>query len=288
MKRIKKIIASGMMIVLLAVTMIFTAAEIGVVYNNDPVLLEALGSGGGTVKPSKKANPIKVSGKTVKIQYKKLVKKNQTVSRANAISVSKAKGTVTYKKKSGNAKIVINKKGVITVKKGLKAGTYKFKVNVHASGNSSYKAATKVATVTIKVITSGNPIVVSGKSVTVEGDDLALGNVVIARKNAIEVKNAQGKVTYKKTGGVAMITVNAKNGNITVESGLAMGTYKVKVAVTAAGNKNYKKGTETAVVEITVTDVTPPPEEPPADDTPSDETPASDTPADDSSTDPAA
>ena len=41
--------------------------------------------------------------------------------------------------------------GNITVKKGLKKGTYKIKVNVTAAGNTTYKAVTKAVTVTIKV-----------------------------------------------------------------------------------------------------------------------------------------
>ena len=42
------------------------------------------------------------------------------------------------------------KTGKITVKKGLKKGTYKLKIKVNAAGNSAYKAARKTITVTIK------------------------------------------------------------------------------------------------------------------------------------------
>ncbi len=101
---------------------------------------------------AKKANTLKVRGKTVKINLTKLKKKNQTVSLKKAMTVSGAQGTVTYKKLKGNKKISVNKKnGKITVKKGLKKKTYKVTVQVKASGNSAYKAATKKATVTIKV-----------------------------------------------------------------------------------------------------------------------------------------
>ena len=66
--------------------------------------------------------------------------------------IKKGKGAISYKKASGNKKIIVNKKnGKITVKKGLKKGTYKVKVKVTAAGNSSYKAATKTVTVTVKV-----------------------------------------------------------------------------------------------------------------------------------------
>ena len=47
------------------------------------------------------------------------------------------------------------------------------------------------------------------------------------------------------------ITV-AKTGKITVKKGLKKGTYKVKLRVTAAGNKNYKKKAKTVVVKVRV------------------------------------
>lgn len=101
---------------------------------------------------AKKANTLTVKAKKPTVKYSKLKKKNQTVARKKAITVSNAQGTVTYAKSSGNKKITINKKtGKITVKKGLKKGTYKVKIKVKAAGNASYKAATKTVTVTIKV-----------------------------------------------------------------------------------------------------------------------------------------
>ena len=47
---------------------------------------------------------------------------------------------------------VNTKTGKITVKKGLKKGTYKVKVKVKAAGNANYKASKeKTVTVTVKV-----------------------------------------------------------------------------------------------------------------------------------------
>ncbi|MBQ9518113.1 MAG: cadherin repeat domain-containing protein [Eubacterium sp.] len=103
-------------------------------------------------KLAKKANPITAKGKTKTVKYATVKKKNVTVARKDAITVSKGKGTITYTKSSGNKKIVIDKKtGKITVKKGLKKGTYKVKVKVKAAGNATYKAKTVTVTVTIKV-----------------------------------------------------------------------------------------------------------------------------------------
>ena len=97
-------------------------------------------------------NTLKARGKTVNIKYKKLKKNNQTVKRSKAISVSGAKGTVSYRKISGNKKIKISKKnGRITVKKGLKKGKYKLKVRVTAAGKGAYLKKSKKVTVIVKV-----------------------------------------------------------------------------------------------------------------------------------------
>ena len=54
--------------------------------------------------------------------------------------------------KSFKKKFTVNKTtGNVTVKKGLKKGTYKVKIKVTAAGNDNYKEAIKPVTVTIKV-----------------------------------------------------------------------------------------------------------------------------------------
>ena len=103
------------------------------------------------VTVNKAANTIKVVAKKATVSAKVLAKKNKKLARSKVLSVSKAKGTVTYTKKSGNAKITIAKKtGKVTVKKGLKKGTYKVKVAVKAAGNANYKA--KTVTKTFKIV----------------------------------------------------------------------------------------------------------------------------------------
>jgi hypothetical protein len=102
-------------------------------------------------KKKKKDNPLKVSAVKATVKYSKLKKKNQTLKVEKVLKVTKAKGTVTYKKTDGNKKITIDKKsGKVTVKKGLKKGTYKVKIKVTAAGTTSYKSAYK--TVTVKVV----------------------------------------------------------------------------------------------------------------------------------------
>ena len=98
------------------------------------------------------ANTLKASGKTAEVKYSKLKKAKQTVKRSKAISVSGAKGTVTYTKLSGSKRISVNKKtGKITVKKGLKKGTYRLNIRVKAAGKGSYLPASKKVTVTVRV-----------------------------------------------------------------------------------------------------------------------------------------
>ncbi|MBR0412696.1 MAG: InlB B-repeat-containing protein [Eubacterium sp.] len=102
-------------------------------------------------KLEKKANPLKAGGKTVTVKYSNLKKKSQTIKQKDAFSVSNAQGKVTYKKANGNKNITVSSAGKVTVKKGLGRGTYNVKVKVTAAGNNTYKSATKIVTVTIKV-----------------------------------------------------------------------------------------------------------------------------------------
>lgn len=102
------------------------------------------------IKVIKKNNPMTVKSTNKTLKYTAVKKKAQTFK---VITVKGAKGTVTYTKKSGNSKITINKNtGKITVKKGLKKGTYTYKVNVKAAGNKEFGAVTKTVTIKIKIV----------------------------------------------------------------------------------------------------------------------------------------
>ena len=104
-------------------------------------------------KIKKAANPLNVKGKTASVKYKKLKKKAQQLAASKVIKFTKkGQGKITYKEQSGSKKITVDKKtGKVTVKKGLKKGTYKVKVKVKAAGNKNYKSATKAVTFTVKV-----------------------------------------------------------------------------------------------------------------------------------------
>ncbi len=108
-----------------------------------------------TVSKAKRANTMTVKAKVVTVKFSKLKKKAQSVKAAKAFSVKKAKGRVTYRvvkyDKKAKKKIAVSKSGKVTVKKGLKKGTYKLKVKVTAAGNAGYKAKSKTVTLKVRV-----------------------------------------------------------------------------------------------------------------------------------------
>ena len=87
----------------------------------------------------------KASKKTKKLAKKKTF-------RLEAVSTGDSKVSVTFAKanKAGGKKIKISKTGKVTVKKGLKKGTYKVKVKMNKAGNQNYNAA-KTVSKTLKI-----------------------------------------------------------------------------------------------------------------------------------------
>ena len=105
-----------------------------------------------TYKINKAVNPLTVKSKTATVKFSAVKKKAQTLAVSKVLAVSRNQGKVTYVKAGGNAKITINKTtGKVTVKKGLKKGTYGVKTKVTAAGNANYKALTKTVTFKVKV-----------------------------------------------------------------------------------------------------------------------------------------
>ncbi len=90
----------------------------------------------------------KLTPTTKKLKASKLKKKKQTFKLKATIN---GQGKVTFKKVSGNKKIKISKAGKVTVKKGLKKGTYKVKVKVSIAATGNYAAASTTKTIKIKV-----------------------------------------------------------------------------------------------------------------------------------------
>jgi len=97
-------------------------------------------------------NPMTVKGKTYTIKRSKLKRRSVTLSRTRVLAIQGAQGTRTYTKVSGNKRITIYKTtGKIKVKKGLKKGKHKVRVNVTAEGNDDYKPISITVTFTIRV-----------------------------------------------------------------------------------------------------------------------------------------
>ena len=110
-------------------------------------------------KINKAANTFRIGAKTATVKgstkgRKGKLKKTKTLTVGKVIKfTNQGQGMKTYVRKSGNARITIAKTtGKVTVKKGLKKGTYKVKVQVRAAGNANYKPSVwKVVTFTVKV-----------------------------------------------------------------------------------------------------------------------------------------
>ena len=157
------------------------------------------------------------------------------LKRAKVLDVSGAQGKVTYSKYSGENAIKVSKKGNITVGKNVEPGTYGIRIAVSAAGDDFYKAKTvyKTVNITVKKV---NPITVVPRTATVTAGK----KVVLAKSKVLTVLRAKGKVTFTKEKGNAKIKIAKKTGKVTVKKGLKKGkTYKVKVAVKAAGNNAY-------------------------------------------------
>ncbi len=93
-------------------------------------------------------NPISVKGKTASVELgpKKVLK------RSKVLSISGAKGALSYKKISGNKKIKINKTtGKVTVGERLSSGTYIVRVKVTAAGDDVYRSGALTKSFKIRV-----------------------------------------------------------------------------------------------------------------------------------------
>ena len=102
-----------------------------------------------TIKIAKKAPTIKTKIGTKNLSYNALKKKAQVFTLGTSVN---SKGTLTYKKLSGSSAVSVNSKtGKLTVKKGLKKGTYKVKVQIKSAAKGNYTAGSRTVTVTVRV-----------------------------------------------------------------------------------------------------------------------------------------
>ena len=102
-----------------------------------------------TIKIAKKAPTIKTKIGTKNLSYNALKKKAQVFTLGTSVN---SKGTLTYKKHSGSSAVSVNSKtGKLTVKKGLKKGTYRVKVQIKSAAKGNYTAGSRTVTVTVRV-----------------------------------------------------------------------------------------------------------------------------------------
>lgn len=102
-----------------------------------------------------------------------------------------------------------------------------------------------------------NTLKASGKTVRLKAKKLKAKKQSVGVKKALNVRGAQGTVSYAKVKVnkqkfAKNFTINKKTGSITVKKGVKKGTYKMTVKVTAAGNADYLKKSMQTVVTIRV------------------------------------
>lgn len=91
-----------------------------------------------------------------------------------------------------------------------------------------------------------------GLKVKVKASALKKKTKTIARKKAIKITKNTGKLSYKKLSGNKKITINTKTGKVMIKKKLKKGTYKLKVQITSAASRNYKKTSRNVIVKVIV------------------------------------
>jgi hypothetical protein len=146
----------------------------------------------------------------------------------------------------------------ITVEKDGKKATFsaKYSNNINVgtatvtlTGNGDFKGT---ITKTFKILKAKQKMKASAKTKTVKLAKAINANQKV--KKAIKVKKAKGKVTFKKVkkGSASGLKIS-KSGVITVAKNSAYKKnqiLKIKVKVTAKGDKNYKSASKTVTVKI--------------------------------------
>lgn len=101
-----------------------------------------------TIKVAKAAPTIKVKTTSANVRYANLRSRAQVFSLGASVN---SKGKLTYKKVAGSSAISVASNGRVTVKKGMKKGTYKAVIRVYAGAKGNYNSGYKTVTVTVRV-----------------------------------------------------------------------------------------------------------------------------------------
>ncbi len=170
------------------------------------------------------------------------------------VTTSKASYTYTGKARRPNPTVILNGKTLtkdtdytVSYKNNTSVGT----ATITITGIGNYTGTAKK---TFKIVKAKQPMTVTAKTATVQFSAVKTKKQVLDLSKTMTIKKAQGKTTFAKVtkGSSKYLTVNADTGKITVAKNTPKGTYTIKVKVTAAGNKNYLKGSKTVTVKIKV------------------------------------
>ena len=171
-----------------------------------------------------------------------------------AVVVTLAATSYTYNGKAKKPAVKVTYNGE-TLVKGVDY-KYGYSSNVNAStavvtfkGIGNYKDTIKR---TFTIVKAKQPLAAKGNTVAAAYSKVKSKQLVIAKEKAFVIKNAQGTLTFKKVAGAKALAVGKTSGSIGVAKGTKKGTYKIKVQITAAGSKNYKKGAKTVIVTVVV------------------------------------
>ncbi|MCR5207849.1 MAG: hypothetical protein K6C14_05160, partial [Eubacterium sp.] len=159
----------------------------------------------------------------------------------------------TYTGKACEPKVTVARMGEeiadtqydVTYKNNINAGTATAVITFKGDYYEGEKAVDFV------IAKAPNALSAKGRTVKLSAKKLKKKKLTVKRSKAIQVKNATGKLSFKKSKGNKKITVK-KNGKIVVKKGLKKGTYKIKIKVTAAGSANCKASVKTVTVKIKV------------------------------------
>jgi hypothetical protein len=208
-------------------------------------------------KVTKAATETTTGIKTYTCMFCKMTKTEVTpkIQKANTITASNFTKTASGKAQSfsinakvkGNAKLTyksdktksvsVSSSGKITIAKNFVG---KATITITSAATSTYKAASKKITITVKK--AAQPLVVKSSATTVKLSNVKKKNQTVR----LTVSKAQGTVSYKSSN-TKYVTVS-KKGVVTLKKGTPKGSYKI--TVTAKGNSLYNSGSKTVTITV--------------------------------------
>lgn len=91
-----------------------------------------------------------------------------------------------------------------------------------------------------------------GKTAKLKRSKLRKKAQTLSAKKLLSVRNAIGKLSYKKVSGSSKLKINKTTGKVTVKKNTKKGKYKMKVRVTAAGDAIHASAYRTVTVTVRV------------------------------------